>query len=130
MASSSGVRRPIIEWTGRCSASGSTTLSATARALPSTIPSTDDGREKQEAAHEGRPQEPENASGQWFVIISNQWSVSQWLVHSRLGYCAGMVIRGSCSLLPVSAIVNKNMTAVSARFVRQSRSSTQNHCSR
>jgi hypothetical protein len=42
-------------------------------------------------------------------------------------YCAGIVISGSLSS-PVSAvIVNKNMIAVNARFVRQSLSSTQNH---
>jgi len=41
-----------------------------------------------------------------------------------------MVIKGSFSGLPVSAKVEKNMTAVSARFVRQSRSSTQNQWSR
>ena len=45
-------------------------------------------------------------------------------------YCAGMVIKGSLSGLPVSASVKKNMTAVSARFVRQARSSTQNQWSR
>ena len=38
-----------------------------------------------------------------------------------------MVIKGNCSLPLGSAIVNMNMTAESARFVRQSRSSTQNH---
>ena len=37
-----------------------------------------------------------------------------------------MVINGSFSSAPVSAMVNRNMTAVSVRFVRQSRSSTQN----
>jgi len=37
-----------------------------------------------------------------------------------------MVIRGSFSLPPVSASVKKNMTAVNARFVFQSPSSTQN----
>ena len=45
-------------------------------------------------------------------------------------YCAGMVIRGRFSCWPVSASVKKNMTAVIARFVRQSRSSTQNQWSR
>jgi hypothetical protein len=48
-------------------------------------------------------------------------------VHSLLvAHCAGMVIKGSFSSAPVSAIVNRNMMAVNARFVRQSRSSTQN----
>ncbi len=32
-------------------------------------------------------------------------------------YCAGMVIKGSLSLPPVSASVKKNITAVRARFV-------------
>ena len=45
-------------------------------------------------------------------------------------YCAGMVMRGRLSFCPVSASVKKNMTAVSARLVRQSRSSTQNQWSR
>ena len=42
-------------------------------------------------------------------------------------YWAGMVTKGSRSSPLPSIIVNKNMMAVSARFVRQSRSSTQNH---
>ena len=45
-------------------------------------------------------------------------------------YCAGMVIRGSFSLLPVSASVKKNMIAVSARLVCRSPLSTQNQWSR
>ena len=45
-------------------------------------------------------------------------------------YCAGMVISGRRSGLPVSASVKKNITAVSARFVRQSPSSIQNQWSR
>jgi hypothetical protein len=39
----------------------------------------------------------------------------------RAGYCAGIVINGSFSLLPASASVKKNMTAVSARFVASRR---------
>jgi len=42
-------------------------------------------------------------------------------------HCAGMVIRGSFSSPVFSAMVNRNMMAVKARFERQSRSSTQNH---
>ena len=41
-------------------------------------------------------------------------------------YCAGMVIKGNFSELPVSARVKKNMTAVRARFVCQSLFSIQN----
>lgn len=41
-------------------------------------------------------------------------------------YCAGIVTSGTLSLAPVSTSVKKNMTAVSARFVRKSPSSTQN----
>ena len=44
----------------------------------------------------------------------------------RCNYCAGMVIRGRCSGLPVSESVKKNMTAVSARLVCQSPLSIQN----
>ena len=59
-----------------------------------------------------------------FVIpLGLQWS-------SVRGYCAGMVISGSFSLPPVSASVKKNITAVSARFVSQSRSPIQNQCPR
>ena len=43
-----------------------------------------------------------------------------------LGGCAGMVISGNLSGLPVSASVKKNMTTVSARLVCQSPLSTQN----
>lgn len=47
--------------------------------------------------------------------------------HKHRGvYCAGMVISGSLSLVPVSASVKKNITAVSARFVLRSLSSIQN----
>ena len=45
-------------------------------------------------------------------------------------YWAGMVTSGSFSFPPVSASVKKNMTAVSARFVCQSPSSTQYQCPR
>jgi len=43
-----------------------------------------------------------------------------------MNYCAGIVTKGSSRPPPVSASVKKNMTAVSARFVCQSLSSTQN----
>jgi len=48
------------------------------------------------------------------------------LIGSQRNYCAGIVISGSLSGLPVSASVKKNKTAVSARLVSQSLWSTQN----
>ena len=49
-----------------------------------------------------------------------------YVTGGRGSYWAGMVTKGSFSVAPVSASVKKNITAVSARFVCQSPSSTQN----
>lgn len=50
----------------------------------------------------------------------------RWRGPAARGYCAGIVTSGSLSGLPVSAIVKKNITAVSARFAAKSLPSIQN----
>jgi hypothetical protein len=49
-----------------------------------------------------------------------QLSKNRKRVKHHIGYCAGIVIRGSLSLVPVSESVKKKLTALNARFVRQS----------
>ena len=57
--------------------------------------------------------------------VAASWQAGCGAAASR-NYCAGMVINGRFSLLPVSPSVKKNMMAVSARFVFQLPSSIQN----